>query len=66
MNNNSKRDIRNLSLGLNIAVGFGFFIYIGYLFDQKRNDGVWGMVMGGCLGILYCFYEIWKFVYRRE
>ena len=50
-----------VSLGLNMAVGVGFFSYAGYMIDQKTGSQIWTPV-GFFFGLLYCSYEIWKLI----
>lgn len=47
-------------LGTNVAVGVAVFTLAGYYIDYRRGGGQSFTIAGGCLGLIYAFYEIWK------
>jgi hypothetical protein len=49
-----------LSLGFDLAVGFGLFTFGGYWLDRRRGGGMGWTLAGAGVGFLYCIYEVWK------
>jgi len=49
-----------ISLGLNLAVGMGICVFIGYHIDQKFSGGQTWTLVGVGLGLFYGGYQIWK------
>ena len=49
------------TFGLNIAAGMAFFTYAGHLLDRKFGKDFL-VIIGACLGLLYCAYELWKVI----
>ena len=56
------RNNLNVSFGLQIAVAFGFFFYIGYLFDVSYDTKPFGILFGVFLALVYMGYELWKII----
>ena len=55
-----------VTLGLNMAVGMGFFSWLGYVVDQKIKGGGIPTLIGMFLGMFYCGYEVWKLIRQSE
>jgi hypothetical protein len=56
-----KNNFEQLSVGLNLAVGFCAFIILGYFIDRKLGTNFW-IFIGIFLGLFYCGYEFWKLI----
>jgi hypothetical protein len=51
-----------MTLGVDIAVGFGVLTLGGYWLDQRRGGGMGWTLAGAAAGFLYGAYEVWKTV----
>ena len=60
------KKIEPLSIGLNIAVGVGLFVFLGSWLGRKTGHEQIGMIIGGICGLLYGAYEIWKLIKRTN
>ena len=56
------KNFTNITLGLNVAIGFASCILLGRIFDIKRGRGFWGVGAGAGLGLFYAAFECWKFL----
>ena len=50
-----------ITLGLSIAFGMIFFLWLGHWLDKKQGGYFWTIV-GFLLGLFYCGYELWKMI----
>lgn len=48
------------TLGLNLAVGFALFVFLGSWLDNKFHHEFLFTLLGVGLGMFYGGYEIWK------
>ncbi len=58
-------DYTLLSKLWNISGGIVFLTLLGWWLDQKFHTFAVLTLVGASLGILYCFYEIWR-AYKEE
>jgi len=56
----------HITLGLNLAVGIGGCVFIGYWIDQKVGQGQTWTMVGIFTGMLYLSYEIWKLLRESD
>lgn len=56
--------VKYSTLGYQLVAGVLFFCFIGYIVDQKLKTR-YGIVIGVCIGIIYCGYKIWE-ITRQE
>ena len=51
-----------VTLGIQLAVAFGLFFYLGYRFDMNYDTTPFGILVGVFLGLVYMIYELWKII----
>jgi F0F1-type ATP synthase assembly protein I len=49
-----------LSRVWNIGGGIVFLTLLGWWLDQKFHTGTVYTLIGAGLGLMYCFYEVWR------
>lgn len=54
------------TLGVNIAVGFAVFTFIGYKIDEHKGGGQMWTLTGMFVGLFYCGYSAWKMIREKE
>jgi ATP synthase protein I len=54
------------SVGLEVAVGVGLGVAVGYWIDKKFNSSPWGMLIGSAIGFAAGMYLLFKDVMRAN
>jgi F0F1-type ATP synthase assembly protein I len=48
------------SVGMEVAVGVGLGVLVGYWIDKRLNSSPWGMLIGAALGFAAGIYLLFK------
>ena len=68
MSNDPNRDEANwgrfAGLGLEVAIGVGLGVLVGYWIDKRAGTAPWGLVIGAMLGLAGGMYLLLKAVMR--